>query len=451
MVFVPPRDRVLERSTSNSQSVFALTGAIDTSYNAFSASMAIGDTTIGGVVEAGVAFKSGILTYSAAGEITVTTVKESKGTFSAGGVKDVFMGQPASVTLMVDGVQALSQDQKKRGRENLGLLGSTSLLALSISEFTSAYVTTGQTFADGFKSTGMVDTAGATNLDVAENSYLKPGLVTGSYNTQLTVTTTGDAGGYSGFTIVQTIAAAQVGVTGTGIVEVTFAAASAEDLFIGTPYLGHVKPSGNGYEFETAPVTMTVNGSNTITANTTRTATASFTIQAGKALAIAWYCGGSTSQDGLKRRNTATSGLASWIKSANESSVVAKAGFASDSPVSGVTLLRFAPQSVGNVTVASQVIPIGFQPSVVSGSLRLVPTDAITLNTDVIFEMSRDNGVTWTAATLTLDFTDGGVSVLKIGDVSLAAQPAGSQPKWRIRSANTKNFKVDGVALDFAA
>jgi len=97
MGFVRPRDRVMEYSTSNSQSVFAVTGAVDVSHNAFSAAMAVGDTTIGGVVEDGVAFKSGILTYSATDQVTVTAVVESKGTFSASGVKRVFMGLPAAL------------------------------------------------------------------------------------------------------------------------------------------------------------------------------------------------------------------------------------------------------------------------------------------------------------------------------------------------------------------
>lgn len=97
MAFIPPKDRVLETSTSNSQTVFSLAGAADTSYNAFSASMTVGDTTIGCVVEPGVAFRSGILTYSAANQITVTTTKESKGTFSSSGTKEVFMGEPASL------------------------------------------------------------------------------------------------------------------------------------------------------------------------------------------------------------------------------------------------------------------------------------------------------------------------------------------------------------------
>lgn len=96
MAYVPPKDRVLEHSTSNSQTVFTVTGAIDTSFNAFSASMSIGDTTIGYIVEPGVAFKSGLLTYSATNEVTVTTATESKGTFSSSGTKEVAMGLPAA-------------------------------------------------------------------------------------------------------------------------------------------------------------------------------------------------------------------------------------------------------------------------------------------------------------------------------------------------------------------
>jgi hypothetical protein len=100
MTFVNPHDRVLDTSTSNSQTVFALSGSgLDTSYNTFSASMSAGDTTIGGVVEPGVAFVSGILTYSATNQITVTTAFENKGTFSSGGTKQVFMGLPGSIAL----------------------------------------------------------------------------------------------------------------------------------------------------------------------------------------------------------------------------------------------------------------------------------------------------------------------------------------------------------------
>jgi hypothetical protein len=110
MVFVPPKDRVLEASTSNSQSVFALTGAADASFNRFSAFMSVGDTTIGAVVEPGVAYKSGVLIYSNANEITVGTAFESKGTFSAAGTKQVFTDLPAAAAMIAHGACEAQQD-----------------------------------------------------------------------------------------------------------------------------------------------------------------------------------------------------------------------------------------------------------------------------------------------------------------------------------------------------
>lgn len=120
MTFIPPKDRVLEHSSSNSQTIFTVTGAIDTSFNAFSASMSIGDTTIGYVVEPGVAFKSGLLTYSASSEVTVTTAFESKGTFSSSGTKEVAMGMPASRLVSLDGAQSLTQPQQATILKNIG-------------------------------------------------------------------------------------------------------------------------------------------------------------------------------------------------------------------------------------------------------------------------------------------------------------------------------------------
>lgn len=95
MTFVRPKARILERSTTSGSGPFALSGAVDLSYNAFSSFMSVGDTTYGTVVEPGVAFWSGILTYSAANQITLTTVEETKGTFGAG-TKEIFTGAMAS-------------------------------------------------------------------------------------------------------------------------------------------------------------------------------------------------------------------------------------------------------------------------------------------------------------------------------------------------------------------
>lgn len=122
MAFVPPHDRVMERSTSNSQTVFAVTGAADASRRAFSSFMSIGDTTIGGVVEDGVAFASGKLTYSASNQVTVDSSSfggETVGTFSSTGTKKVFMGLPAAHVLMMDGAQSLAAALKVQARSNI--------------------------------------------------------------------------------------------------------------------------------------------------------------------------------------------------------------------------------------------------------------------------------------------------------------------------------------------
>jgi hypothetical protein len=106
MAFIRPKDRVAEKSTTAGTGPYALAGAIDASYNAFSASMSIGDTTIGAIVEPGVAFATGLLTYSAANQITLTTAYETKGTFGAG-TKEIFMGLPASRAVYRNGDQAI--------------------------------------------------------------------------------------------------------------------------------------------------------------------------------------------------------------------------------------------------------------------------------------------------------------------------------------------------------
>lgn len=98
MTFVRTRARILEISTTSGGGPLALNGAADGSYNTFASFMAIGDQTYVAVVEPGVAFWTGIATYSAANEITLTTVEETKGTFGAG-TKEVSASPLASTSM----------------------------------------------------------------------------------------------------------------------------------------------------------------------------------------------------------------------------------------------------------------------------------------------------------------------------------------------------------------
>jgi microcystin-dependent protein len=99
MAMVRPKARILERSITAGNGPYVLGGAVDGSYNTFSAFMADGDATYVSVVEPGVAFWTGIATYAAAANtITLTTVEEAKGTFGSGS-KEIMSGALASTAM----------------------------------------------------------------------------------------------------------------------------------------------------------------------------------------------------------------------------------------------------------------------------------------------------------------------------------------------------------------
>jgi hypothetical protein len=72
---------------------------------------------------------------------------------------------------------------------------------------------------------------------------------------------------------------------------------------------------------------------------------------------------------------------------------------------------------------------------------------AVTLNTDLLAYASRDGGTTWTQIVLAaLGVYDTSKNILG-GVADLAAQPAGTSMKYKIGSANGKNFKLHGTGL----
>ena len=192
-VFVPPRDRVAEISTSSGPTVFTVAGAgSDNSHHKFSDFMSVGDFTIGGVVEPGLAYKTGIITYSATNEITVTTVKDSinVGSFSASGPKKVFMGLPALSTLLVDGPQALTVTQKAQARANLSAPLKGHLYGLGLS-------TAGSSSSFSIAAGEAADSTGVELLVLASAiSKTTGGWLAGSGNGALDVGTIANGGFY---------------------------------------------------------------------------------------------------------------------------------------------------------------------------------------------------------------------------------------------------------------
>jgi hypothetical protein len=100
-----------------------------------------------------------------------------------------------------------------------------------------------------------------------------------------------------------------------------------------------------------------------------------------------------------------------------------------------------------NMTLPSIEFTTTATPTAARGVVLYDPIDAVTLNTDLILEYSRDGGTTWTAATLEAEATfSGNVEILATEDVDISGQPVGATSIiWRIRTDNTKNLEIHGV------
>lgn len=79
--------------------------------------------------------------------------------------------------------------------------------------------------------------------------------------------------------------------------------------------------------------------------------------------------------------------------------------------------------------------------------MALIQTDG-TLNTDVIGEVSRDGGTTWTQATLEATVTfSGAVNCITADPVTVTGQPIDTSIVGRIRSINDATTEVHGISL----
>ena len=80
--------------------------------------------------------------------------------------------------------------------------------------------------------------------------------------------------------------------------------------------------------------------------------------------------------------------------------------------------------------------------------IRVKEVDAAAAGTDYTLEFTRDNGTTWTAATLTELFTaPGSVRVVESNLVDVSGQPSGTWLRWRFKTLNNKNVELHDVLL----
>ena len=105
-----------------------------------------------------------------------------------------------------------------------------------------------------------------------------------------------------------------------------------------------------------------------------------------------------------------------------------------------------------NMTLVSNAFTATAVPATGRIHIQVNPVDAITINTDLTAEISRDGGTTWSTATLVLKETlkDGTVAY-EDNSVTISGQPSGTSMKYRIKTLNTKQVQVHGVVFQWSA
>ena len=76
-----------------------------------------------------------------------------------------------------------------------------------------------------------------------------------------------------------------------------------------------------------------------------------------------------------------------------------------------------------------------------------------TVNTDLKAYVSRDNGTTYTQATLSSEGTTGGHTILTAHDVDISGQPSGTAMRYKITTHNqsgAKETRIQAVSLGWS-
>ncbi|MBI5165303.1 MAG: hypothetical protein HY985_15535 [Magnetospirillum sp.] len=102
-----------------------------------------------------------------------------------------------------------------------------------------------------------------------------------------------------------------------------------------------------------------------------------------------------------------------------------------------------------DTTIVSTTTVAAAQPDTARLAILHQPVSAVTLDTDLIAEISRDGGTTWTAAALASAGAFNATTNILTGMADLSAQPAGTAMTWRLRTLNAKEQRIHGVWLQW--
>ncbi len=156
---------------------------------------------------------------------------------------------------------------------------------------------------------------------------------------------------------------------------------------------------------------------------------------------------------------TAQTGWSGWRTFAIDSALVGSfttyrltyTGNNGDGTGTYINELEFFQAIPGPMTALSAVFPAAAQPA--KGSVFVLAkalSDTITPNTNLLADISRDGGTTWTTGTLVSAGSYGGFTMYEANGFDISGQPSGTSMKWRLRTVGTALvIAVDAVVAQW--
>lgn len=120
----------------------------------------------------------------------------------------------------------------------------------------------------------------------------------------------------------------------------------------------------------------------------------------------------------------------------------------------GIVLIRHRTEAYNNMALISNSTTASSTPT--KGDIVLTYTNGTgttTVNTDIKAWVSRDNGTTYTQATLSSEGTTGGHTILTAHNVDISSQPSGTSMRYKITTHNqsaSKETRIQAVSLGWA-
>lgn len=375
---------------------------------------------------------------------------------------------------------------------------SVSVLALQVADNTNLPVFGMNWWADAFDTLGLVDVAGATNLDTSAPGILKP---TSSYSPATFLTHMDGSNGSSSF--VDVAGGTVISSTGTVVDTSQSKFGGASAAFTGTSYL--LLDGTSGFTFGTGDFTIDfwirplvttgmyiydqrntgsqivplirTNGSSFleyfVNGSVRITGTDPVTTGAWHHVALSRVSGNTRMFLNGVQQGTTWPDASNYIAVANRPAIgtVGDAlgnsagfnGYMDELRIckgAGLWSANFTPPASAlspassNLTVRSSAADASFVPDIIEAILPIKEVDAATPGTDYTVEFSRDNRTTWIAATITELFASpspvaGIIFVRAVADVS--AQPSGTKIAWRLKTLTNKMIEFHGAKTDWNA